>query len=83
MYSHEHKTFLLLIVMLVTIILGVIAILLITGTFTAGLDEKETLFQNELLHTSEKISMQYGELSVQVIEFSGNYHVILKKNRKS
>jgi DNA-binding CsgD family transcriptional regulator len=65
------RLFLLLIVMLVTIILGVIAILLITGTFTAGLDEKETLFQNELLHTSEKISMQYGELSVQVIEFSG------------
>ncbi len=64
------RLFLLFMVLLVTIVLGVIAILLITGTFTAGLDERETLFQNELLHTSEKISGQYGELSVQVIEFS-------------
>jgi len=64
------RLFRLLIVLVVTIILGVIAILLITGTFTAGLAERETFFQNELLHTSEKISGQYGELSVQVIEFS-------------
>jgi len=64
------RLFLLLIVLVVTIILGVIAILLITGTFTAGLAESETLFNNDLLHTSEKISQQYGELSVQAIEFS-------------
>ncbi len=64
------RLFLFLIVLVVTIILGVIAILLITGTFTAGLAENETLFNNDLLHTSEKISQQYGELSVQAIEFS-------------
>ena len=68
--SMNTRLFLLLIVLVVTIILGVIAILLITGTFTAGLDERETLFQNELLHTSDQISGQYGELSVQVIKFS-------------
>lgn len=64
------RLFLFLIVLVVTIILGVIAILLITGTFTAGLAESETLFKNDLLHTSEEISQQYGELSVQAIEFS-------------
>jgi DNA-binding CsgD family transcriptional regulator len=66
------RLFLLLIVMVITIILGVIAILMITGTFTAGLAEREKFFQNELLHTSEKISGQYGGLSAQVIELSQN-----------
>lgn len=64
------RLFLLLIVVVITIILGVIAILLITGTFTAGLAESEKLVENDLLHTAEQISQQYGEHSVQAIEFS-------------
>jgi len=64
------RLFLLLIVLVITIVLGVIAILLITGTFTAGLAESEQLVKNELQHTSGEISQQYGQLSVQAIEFS-------------
>ena len=64
------RLFLLLIVVVITIVLGVIAILLITGTFTAGLAESERLVENDLLHTSEEISQQYGEHSVQAIQFS-------------
>jgi len=64
------RLFLLLIVLVLTIILGVIAILIITGIFTAGISESETLVENELNHTATEISRQYGELSVQAIEFS-------------
>jgi len=32
--------------------------------------ESQRMFENELLHTSQDISQQYGELSIQAIEFS-------------
>ncbi len=64
------RLFLFLIVLVLTIILGVIAILFITGTFTAGLSESERMVDNELLHASQGISKQYGELSIQAIELS-------------
>ncbi|HBQ25860.1 MAG TPA: hypothetical protein DD791_05665 [Syntrophomonas sp.] len=64
------RLFLFLIVLVLTIFLGVIAILFITGTFTAGMSESERMFENELLHVSQDISKQYGELSIQAIEFS-------------
>ncbi|MDD4561741.1 MAG: LuxR C-terminal-related transcriptional regulator [Syntrophomonadaceae bacterium] len=64
------RLFLFLIVLVLTIFLGVIAILFITGTFTAGMSESQRMFENELLHVSQDISNQYGELSIQAIEFS-------------
>ncbi|NLB88710.1 MAG: helix-turn-helix transcriptional regulator [Syntrophomonadaceae bacterium] len=53
-----------------TIILGVIAILFMTGVFTAGLPENEKMLENELIHISQEISKQYGDLSIQAIDFS-------------
>ncbi|MDD4171460.1 MAG: LuxR C-terminal-related transcriptional regulator [Syntrophomonas sp.] len=64
------RLFLFLIVLVLTIIIGVIAILFVTGTFTAGLSESERMVDNELLHASQGISKQYGELSIQAIELS-------------
>lgn len=64
------RLFLFLVVLVLTIILGVIAILMITGTFTAGLSENKTIVENELLHASDKVSKAYGQLSIQAIEFS-------------
>lgn len=61
---------LLLVVMVLTIILGVVAILMITGTFTTGLSETEKIVENELIHTSGRISQEYGQLSIRAIEFS-------------
>ncbi|MDD4550143.1 MAG: LuxR C-terminal-related transcriptional regulator [Syntrophomonadaceae bacterium] len=66
----DFRLFLFLVVLVLTIILGVIAILFITGTFTAGLSENEKIVENELLHVSQGISQQYGDLSLQAIEFS-------------
>jgi hypothetical protein len=40
------RLFLLLTVLVLTIVLGVIAILIVTGTFTAGLSENERLVKN-------------------------------------
>lgn len=64
------RLFLLLTVLVLTIVLGVIAILIVTGTFTAGLSENERLVKNELIHASQKISQEYGRFSLQTIEFS-------------
>lgn len=64
------RLFLLLMVLVITIMLGVIAILIVTGVFTVGISESETLVENELNHTAAEISRHYGELSVQAIEFS-------------
>ncbi len=61
---------LLLVVMVLTIILGVVAILMVTGTFTTGLSETEKIVENELIHTSGRISQEYGQLSIRAIEFS-------------
>jgi DNA-binding CsgD family transcriptional regulator len=49
---------------------GIIVILLVTGTFSAGITESKQLIQNELQHSSQEISTQYGQLSVQAVEFS-------------
>jgi DNA-binding CsgD family transcriptional regulator/uncharacterized protein YneF (UPF0154 family) len=64
------RLFLLLAVLVVTIILGVIAILIVTGTFTAGLSENERIVENELIYVSQNISQEYGQLSLQTVEFS-------------
>ncbi|MGI5881240.1 MAG: response regulator transcription factor [Syntrophomonadaceae bacterium] len=68
--SMNLRLFLFLLVMVLTIVLGVVVILFITGTFTAGLSESERMIENELLHAEQGISKQYGEMSVQAIEFS-------------
>jgi DNA-binding CsgD family transcriptional regulator len=64
------RLFLFLVVLLLTIFLGVVAILLLSGTFTAGLSETGKMVEQELIHASEGISRQYGQLSLEAIEFS-------------
>lgn len=66
----DFRLFLFLVVLVLTIILGVIAILFMTGVFTAGLSENEKMLENELLTVSQEISKQYGDLSIQAIDFS-------------
>lgn len=67
-----QKLFLFLTVLVLTIILGVVAILLGTGTFTAGLSESERIIENELSDALNKISESYGQLSLQTVCFSKN-----------
>lgn len=65
-----QRLFLFLIVLVFTIILGVIGILMITGTLTAGLVESEELVENELIHAYKEIRQQYGQFSTHAINFS-------------
>lgn len=76
--SMRLKLFLFLVVLVVTMVLGVIVILLLTGTFTAGLNESENLFKNDLSHTFRNISKQYGQLSVQAVEFSKDLSISIE-----
>lgn len=68
--SMRIKLFLLLTVLVLTMILGVIAVLLATGKFTAGLLESETLLTKELNHVHQNMSKNLGQLSAQAVEFS-------------
>jgi hypothetical protein len=68
--SMRLRLFLFLLVLVFTMISGIIVILLISGTFTAGLKESKELLRNELDRSSAEISEQFGQLSIQAIEFS-------------
>lgn len=64
------RLFLFLLVLVLTMVAGIIVILLVSGSFTAGLSESKKLLRNELLKTAQDISEEYGKLSVQAVEFS-------------
>ncbi len=68
----EQRLFLFLAVLVLTIFLGFIAILLLTGTFTAGLSETERFFNNELARISNEITKQYGQISSQTVDLAEN-----------
>ncbi|HOC09047.1 MAG TPA: hypothetical protein PKN88_05920, partial [Bacillota bacterium] len=50
------RLFLLLVILVFTIIAGAVALMLATGTFTAGLTQSKMIVENELLHASQEIS---------------------------
>lgn len=68
--SMRFRLFLFLLVLVITMLTGIIVILLVTGTFSAGLKECKQDIKNELKHTSAELEEQYGQLSVQAVEFS-------------
>ncbi|NLO25478.1 MAG: hypothetical protein GX114_04965 [Clostridiales bacterium] len=64
------RLFLLLIILVLTIVLGAVAVMLITGNLTTGFKESEAIVQNELMHVSQKIEEQYGQFSLQALALS-------------
>jgi DNA-binding CsgD family transcriptional regulator len=68
--SMRFRLFLFLLILVLTMSAGIIVILLVTGTFSAGITESKQLVRNELQNSYQDISKQYGQLSVQVVEFS-------------
>ena len=67
-----QRLFLFLAVLVLTIFLSFIAILLLTGTFTAGLSETERFFDNELARTSNEIEEHYDQISLQTVNLAEN-----------
>ncbi|HOL17875.1 MAG TPA: LuxR C-terminal-related transcriptional regulator [Bacillota bacterium] len=78
--SLGRRLFVFLTAVVLTIIFGVIAILLLTGTFTAGLAESEKMLGNELAHASSEISRQYGLISLQTIDFAEKLAASIEAN---
>lgn len=74
------RLFLFLTVLVLTTILGVVAILFISGTFTAGLSESRRIIESELLHASEGISKQYEYVSIHTINLSQELSRSIEKN---
>jgi DNA-binding CsgD family transcriptional regulator len=68
--SMRLRLFFFLLVLVLTMMAGIIVILLVTGTFSAGLKESKQLLSRELKYVSQDISLQYGQLSVQAVDFS-------------
>ncbi len=77
--SMRLRLFLFLVVLVVTMVLGIVVILLLTGTFTAGLTESEKLVKQELIHSSRNVSQQYGQLSVQAVQFAQDLSSSMEK----
>ena len=76
-YKSEHNSVTLrfrllifLLMLVLTMAAGIIAILIFTGVFSAGITESKDRVQSALRHSQEEISSQYGQLSLSVVEFS-------------
>lgn len=78
--SLRLRLFLFLLVLVLTMLAGIIVILLVSGTFSAGLSESKKLIRNELLKTAQDISEEYGKLSVQTVEFSKELTLKIEEN---
>ncbi len=76
------RLFLLLVILVFTIITGAVALMLTTGTFTAGLTQSKMIVENELLHASQEISQRYGQISQQSVEFSKAVSDAIEKELK-
>lgn len=59
-----------LLLLVLTMAAGIIAILIITGVFSAGITESKERVQSALAHSNEDISTKYGQLSLEAVEFS-------------
>jgi DNA-binding CsgD family transcriptional regulator len=64
------RLFLFLVVLVLTMMIGAAAILIITGTFSAGMSDIEKTIEKELPETAGQISSDFGKLSLEAVEFS-------------
>lgn len=68
--SMRLKLFVLLTVLVITMSLGIMAILLFTGTFTAGLKENEEFIKEKLSDLSDDILNSFDKLSAETVYLS-------------
>lgn len=77
--SMRIKLFFTLVILVITMIIGVLVLLTITGTFTAGIRETKIQLNEQLNHASQEIEAQYGQLSLQAIELSKGLSASIEK----
>ena len=68
--SLGRRLFFFMTALAMTIFVGVIAILILTGVLSAGLSESEKMFASELLHTANEITRDYGLISLRTIDLA-------------
>ncbi len=78
--SLRLRLLLFLIVLVLTMVAGAIIILLVTGTFSAGINESKHLLQQELADTAKDVSTQFGQISVRSVEFSEIMSMQIEQN---
>ncbi len=69
-FTLRLKLFLLLSMLILSILFSVLAILMISGTFTAGLKEAERNMDGELTRFQQRLTEQTGQVSAYTVEFS-------------
>ena len=65
------RLFVFLVVLVLTLSFAVFALFLVTGTFAAGLSTSERMVENILTSVSAGIARDYGQYTLQAIDFSG------------
>ena len=77
------RLFLFLLVLVVTMLVGVVAILMVSGTFTMGLAQSEELVMNDLTYLSTGISEHLGLLSQHAVGFSESLSASIENRLKN
>lgn len=78
--SMRIKLFLILVMLIVTMILGALVILTVTGTFTTGLKQTKNEINEQLDHISKEVEAQYGQLSLYAVDLSRAVSLSIEKN---
>ncbi|MEA4853167.1 MAG: helix-turn-helix transcriptional regulator [Christensenella sp.] len=68
--SMQLRLFCFFTLLVVTVVLGVLAVLFATGIFSAGSRETKTILQGEITHLSQNAAEQFGNLSIQSVALS-------------
>lgn len=79
-YSLRLRLFLFLFVLVLTMFAGIVMILMVTGTFSAGQNDSKQIVQSALEHSSQQIDQQYGQLSVQAVDFASDLSREIEEN---
>lgn len=78
-----RRLFLFLAVLMLTIFLGVTAILLLTGTLTAGLSQSRRFLESEQKDISDDIAEQFGQISRQTVNLAHNLTASIEQRSAS
>ena len=68
----RYRLFGFLFVLVLTLLSFVFIILLLTGTFTAGLREAEGFYSNEFKRISSAVEKEYGHVSASAVSLSSS-----------
>lgn len=71
MRSMRIRLFAFLLALVVTMVLGIVTILLLTGPLAVGDGEAERFVRKELSHITREVTVQCGDTSVQLVLLSG------------